>query len=105
MLTDVLNEIIPVLITGLVAIISYLGIAIKNKIAEKIDTETKKSVVQTTVKYVEQVYTDVHGDEKLQIAIQKAESLFNEKGIKIGCTELEMMIEEVVNNIKNKEVK
>lgn len=104
MLIDILNEIVPVLITGLVAVLSYLGVAIKNKVAEKIDTETKKSLVETTVKYIEQVYKDVHGDEKLQIALQKAASLFKEKGIKIGTTELEMMIEEVVNNI-NKEVK
>lgn len=100
MWTDILNEILPVLCTGLVALVSYLGVVVKNKIVEKLDTETKKSVVETTVKYVEQVYVDVHGEDKLNIALQKAESLFKEKGIKIGQTELEMMIEEVVNNIK-----
>lgn len=99
---NILNEIVPVILTALVGILSYLGITIKDKLASRIDTETKKALVTTTVKYIEQVYVDVHGDEKLQIAMTKAESLFKEKGIKIGKTELEMMIEEVVNNI-NKE--
>lgn len=99
---DLFNELLPVIITAFVSIISYLGIKIKNKIESKLDTDVKKALVTTTVKYIEQVYVDVHGDEKLQIAIAKAESLFKEKGIKIGKTELEMMIEEVVNNI-NKE--
>lgn len=99
---DILNELVPVIMTALVGIISYLGVTIKNKISSKLDTDTKKALVTTTVKYIEQVYTDVHGDEKLQIAMSKAETLFKEKGIKIGKVELEMMIEEIVNNI-NKE--
>ena len=101
MYQEIINAIVPLLITAITGIISYVGIAIKNKIAEKVDNETKKALITTTVKYVEQVFTDVHGKEKLDIALQKASELFKEKGINIGSTELEMMIEEVVNNINN----
>ena len=98
---ELINALLPVIITGITAFLSYLGVAIKNKVVAKIDTETKKNLLETTVKYVEQVYKDLHGAEKLEMAINKAEVLFKEKGIKIGKVELEMMIEEVVNNINN----
>lgn len=99
MYQEIINALIPVIITALTGVISYIGITIKNKIAEKIDNDIKKSLVETTVKYIEQVFKDIHGKEKLDMALQKAEELFKEKGINIGHTELEMMIEEVVNNI------
>lgn len=99
MWTEILNQLVPVIISAGVAIISAIGIKIKNIIMRTADTDTKKKLIETTVKYVEQVYTDIHGQEKLEIATQKAEQLFKEKGINIGSTELEMMIEEVVNNI------
>lgn len=98
---EIINALLPVILTGLTALISYLGVTIKNKIVAKVDTETKKNLLETTVKYVEQVYKDIHGAEKLEMAMNKAEALFKEKGIKIGKVELEMMIEEVVNNINN----
>lgn len=101
MYQEIINSIIPLLITASTGIISYIGITLKNKLVEKVDNDTKKSLVETTVKYVEQVFCDVHGKEKLDIALQKAEELFKEKGIQIGTTELEMMIEEVVNNLNN----
>ncbi len=98
-LEEILNQLVPVIISAGVAIISAVGIMIKNAITKAADTDVKKKLVETTVKYIEQVYKDVHGQEKLEIAMQKAEQLFKEKGINIGQTELEMMIEEVVNNI------
>ena len=99
MYQEIINALIPVVITALTGVISYIGITIKNKISSKIDTDIKKELVKTTVKYVEQVFKDIHGKEKLDMALQKAEELFKEKGINIGRVELEMMIEEVVNNI------
>lgn len=99
MIQEIINALVPVIITALTGILSYIGVAIKNKIVEKADTEIKKALVETTVKYVEQVFKDIHGKEKLDMALQKAEELFKEKGIQIGHTELEMMIEEVVHNI------
>lgn len=98
---ELVNALLPVIITGLTALLSYIGVTIKNKVIAKVDTETKKNLLETTVKYVEQVYKDLHGAEKLEMAMNKAEELFKEKGIKIGKVELEMMIEEVVNNINN----
>lgn len=101
MLQEMINALIPVMITALTGIISYIGIALKKKLSAKLDTEEKRKLIQTVVKYVEQVYTDIHGKEKLDMALQSAEELFEEKGIKISHLELEMMIEEAVNNIKN----
>lgn len=98
---DIINQLVPVIVSVGVAVLSAIGIAIKGVITRYADTGTKKKLVETTVKYVEQVFTDLHGQAKFDMALQKAEELFKEKGIKIGKTELEMMIEEVVNNINN----
>lgn len=99
MFEEIINQLVPVVITALAGILSYIGIVIKNKITHKVDTELKKSLLETTVKYVEQVYKDLQGDEKLKMALQEAQKLFAEKGIKVSDIEMRMMIEEVVNNI------
>ena len=65
-----------------------------------VDTQTKKEIVKDTVNYVEQVFKDIHGAEKLEKAKEKALEWLNEKGIKISETELEILIESAVNGLK-----
>lgn len=86
---DYIPEVLAVIITG-------VSTFVLSKIKEKINTETKKDVVKTTVKFVEQVYKDLHGEEKLQIAKENALELLNEKGIHITELELTAMIESVL---------
>lgn len=89
MILDYIPEVLAVVFTT-------IGAFVLSKIKEKINTETKKDVVRTTVKYIEQVYKDIHGDEKLQIAKDNALELLNEKGIHITELELTAMIESVL---------
>ena len=92
-----LLEILATIITGLA---SFIGIRIKNAYTKYVDTQTKKEIVKDTVNYVEQVFKDIHGAEKLNKAKEKALEWLNEKGIKISETELEIMIESAVNGLK-----
>lgn len=91
-------EIIVAILTG---IASFIGMKIKKVYEEHVNTKTKKDVVDTTVKYVEQVYKDIHGQEKLIKAKEKALEWLNEKGISISDTELEILIEASVNGFNN----
>ena len=53
-------EIIVAILTG---VASFIGMKIKKVYEDHVNTKTKKDVVDTTVKYVEQVYKDIHGQE------------------------------------------
>lgn len=74
----------------------YAGQYVKKLYNKYVDNETKKDVVNTTVQYVEQVYQDIHGEEKLEKALERASKLLQEKGITISNTELETLIESAV---------
>lgn len=91
-------EIIVAILTG---VASFIGMKIKKVYEEHINTKTKKDVVDTTVKYVEQVYKDIHGEEKLNKAKEKALEWLKEKGISVSDTELEILIEASVNGFNN----
>lgn len=85
----------------LLALASFLGAQIKRLYKKHITTEIKQSVCKTAVRFVEQVYRDIHGAEKLKAAMQKAEELLQEKGIAITETELIAMLEAAVNEFNN----
>lgn len=92
-----------ILYTILTAIAGYLGIVIKNIYHKYINDKTKKDVVRTCVRGVEQVYKDLHGDEKLNKCIEAVASMLCEKGIAISDIEIRMLIEAAVNEM-NKQV-
>ena len=94
------NYIFEILVAIITAMMSFIGLRIKNAYTKYIDTQTKKDVVKDTVKYIEQVYKDIHGKEKLEMAKIKALEWLNEKGIKISEVELEILIESAVNGLK-----
>lgn len=84
--------------TVLTAAASFIGLKIKNIYEKYINDKTKKDVVESTVKYVEQIYKDLKGQEKLDKAIEGATEILNEKGITITELELRVLIESVCNS-------
>lgn len=97
---EILNQVLSILLPALATLIAgwfaVLGNKIKIAYEEKINTQIKKQVVQSTVEYVEQVYKAINGDEKLQKAIEQATIILGEKGILISEVELRMLIEAAV---------
>lgn len=97
---DFLNQLIqillPILATFITGVFTYLGNKIKKTYEEKVKTETAKTVVKDVVQFVEQVYKDLHGPEKLQKAIEQASAILKSKGIEITETEINMLIESAV---------
>lgn len=106
-MSEFLNTIQPYLFEIIVAILTgiatFIGTKIKKVYEEKVNTETKEKVVNTVVKAVEQLYKDLHGDEKLNICIENATEMLNQKGISVTELELRMLIESVVNGFKKGE--
>lgn len=80
---------------------TYLGGYIKSIITKQVNDKTKQDVAKTCVKAVEQIYKDLHGDEKLQKAIEAASEMLANKNITITDIELRMLIESAVSEFNN----
>lgn len=83
------------------AIAAFLGAQAKNLYKKYITTEIKQNVAKTAVRFVEQVYKDIHGKEKLEAAMKRASELLAEYGITISEYELVSMIESAVAEFNN----
>lgn len=86
-------EILSVILTTL---IGYIAIALKGIFNKLANDKTKKAVAKTVVRAVEQIYKDLHGEEKLNKGIEYMTELLNEKGIKTSETEMRLLIEDAV---------
>lgn len=78
----------------------YSGLQLEHvvlKLYQKhINTQTKKDVVYTVVHAVEQIYKDLHGEEKLNKALEAASEMLKAQGITVTELELKMLIESAV---------
>jgi hypothetical protein len=83
------------------AFFAWLGVQAKKLYNKYVTTEIKQSVCRTVVRFVEQVYLDLHGPEKLRMAMQRAVLILEEYGIKISDSELIAMLEAAVNEFNN----
>ena len=97
MFADFINEYGTTIIYAvLTAIAGYLGVALKNLYEKYVNDQTKKDVVKTVVQGVEQIYKDLHGEEKLDAALEAASEMLSAKGINVTEFELKMLIEAAV---------
>ena len=92
------TEILGAIIT---AIAGYIGGVLKNLYTKYINDKTKQSVVKTCVQAIEQLYKDLHGEEKLNKVIESATDMLAEKGISITDLELRMLIESAVGEFND----
>ena len=90
-----------ILHTVITAIAGYVGIAVKNIYNKYINDKTKKDIAKTCVRAVEQIYKDLHGEEKLEKCIDAALEMLCDKGINTTSIELRMLIESAVNEFNN----
>ena len=87
------REIVTMIVT---AVFGMLGVMIKNLATKYLNDNTKRSVARTVVQFVEQCFRDVHGAEKMQIALTRACEMLTEKGIEVSTLEMETLIEAAV---------
>ena len=98
LMNDYLVQIMTVL---LLALFAFLGTQAKNLYKKYVNTAVKQSVCRTAVRFVEQVYKDLHGPEKLKAAMAKASEILAGYGIEISDAELVAMLEAAVNEFNN----
>ena len=97
MLTEIVNAYLPTILeVALVVIFGVFGIVMKNMASKYLDTDTKEALAKTTVMFVEQVFKDLHGQDKLDQATAALSALLEEKGITMTDTEMKMMLEAAV---------
>ena len=87
---------LQILYTVIMGIAGYVGIVIKNLATKYINDKTKRDVAKTAVQFVEQVYKDLHGDEKLNAALSAASEMLAEKGIHVSDLEMRVLLEAAV---------
>lgn len=78
------------------AIGGYIGIVVKNLVTKYLNDKIKHDVAKTAVKFVEQVCQNLHGEDKLNEAMDAASAMLAEKGITITALELRVLIEAAV---------
>ncbi len=83
------------------AVAGYIGIVVKNLVTKYLNDKTKQAVAKTAVRFVEQVYKDLHGKEKLNQALEAASAMLAEKGISVTDLELRVLIEAAVAEFNN----
>lgn len=93
---QLLDILLPVLATFLTGLFTYIGTRLKKVYEEKVNTETAKNVVEDAVRFVEQVYKDLHGQEKLEKTTAQVVEVLQSKGISISEAEINMLIESAV---------
>ena len=77
-------------------VFAYLGTQAKALADKYLNDKTKREVAKTVVQAVEQVYKDLHGEEKLNKALESASEMLAEKGIMVTDLEMRMLIEAAV---------
>ena len=85
-----------ILYAALTAIAGFLGAQIKKLYDRMTADDTKRKVVETCVKAVEQMYQDLSGSEKLEKAKENIIAMLDIKGIAISEIEMDMLIEACV---------
>lgn len=80
----------------LCAIFGAVGYGLKRLYTRYVNDDTKRAVARSVVQFVEQVWTSIHGKEKLQKALEAAEVLLKKKGVPFDAEEMEILIEAAV---------
>ena len=91
-------EILGAIFTALAGIVA----TVVTKLATKyINTKVKRDIARTVVQGVEQIYKDLHGDEKLTVALDAAAEMLQEAGITVTDLELRMLLEAAVGEFND----
>ena len=80
-------------------VFGVIGIALKQLLTRYVNNETKKNLADTAVRYVEQVFKDIHGKDKLLQGINVLQQLLYKHGIQITENEIVILLEAAVQEL------
>ena len=82
-------------------VLSYIALDIKKEYKKYIQDKTKKEVVEKVCNYVNEVYPNSNGGDKLNTAITSTKEILKEKGITISDLELKVLLYNSIHIINN----
>lgn len=91
-------EIIGTILTALAGVVAAVATKLANKY---INTKVKREIARTVVQGVEQLYKDLHGEEKLAKALDAAADMLQQAGITVTDLELRMLLEAAVGEFND----
>lgn len=99
-MNDIINMILmPVLSTVITAIVGYIGLKIKAMLEKYLTEKQIADAAKTCVQAVEQLYKDLHGEEKYNKCVEQLTEMLAEKGITVTELEIRMLIESAVQQL------
>lgn len=102
-LNMIVSSLVPVLVTVITGIISYIGMSLRNLITTKMTKDRIDKIVTQTVNYVEQISknNNLSSAEKFIEAKDKAQAWLEEENLKVSNVELEILIECAVRHLQH----
>ena len=92
---------IPLLSTILLGVAGWLGVKLKQSLDEKEKNKTFLEVIARSVCATEQIYKQLHGEEKLRKCVEIANGMLATRGIEISEDEIIYAIEAVLAELNN----
>lgn len=87
--------------TIITAILGAVGVFLRNMYKKISDDNEKKKAVRTCVLAVEQIYKELHGEDKYNKCVEAVTEMLNEKGISVTELEIKMLIEAEVKKMND----
>lgn len=107
-MNSLVEQLVPYLVSIVTIILGYVSFRVGKAIdgaMSKYDIydaiKTNQTIVKASVEYAEQVFKEAKGQEKFDLAKERAVQIFKERGIEISEKELNTLIEQSVFQFKN----
>ena len=91
-------EIIHSIVMG---VFSYIALDIKKIYKSHIQDKTKKEVIDKVCIYVDELYPNLNGEDKLKKVMSNAKEMLKEKKITISDLELQILLHNSIHIINN----
>lgn len=83
-------------IMAVTVVAGCLGYAAKQIYKSFVTEQQKEAIAKTAARCVEQIWKTIHGPDKMEKALEYAETLLAKKGIKFDAEEMYILIEAAV---------
>jgi len=100
----VMAEAVEIIMVIIATILSLIAASVRKAINRICDTKTEKEIALTAVNAVEQIFTDLHGEEKLTAAVRYLQDTLLDKGVYVTNDRCKYLIESAVHEMNQLKV-
>lgn len=88
------------ILAAIVFVMALAGIQLRSIARRWVDSGEKMAIARTSVLYVQQLYYELAGPEKMQRALETARELLEAKGIDFSAEEMTVLMEAAIAEFK-----